>query len=1746
MVLGATGSLAHLNLQAHPVSASASGEPPIGREAELLDTHSSGGCHGSPQHHHAYDGCRGAPGDGRDGISHAASSGALLQLAPLSHRAHSPSVSTGSAREGVAMPPPVSERVGLGRFSASTPQFEARGMSPLVEVGGAEGGSNHQHYSQGHIGYDGSTRTGGGVGAGGGAPAQLASPFRHPAAAGLVAVEVQPGDMAAGAAEDDGAVTSAAEAPDGVHAGTGAASDYDSMMPPPPPPPHGFGTPGRSRLGSATIGHGGEVAAASAAAAAAGAAAGIAAGPSGTGIMSPMGSALSEHMPRTASLPLMMSGGTVVPQGMTAAIPIAIAGVGASGRARATTVHTPPPPAASMGAGGMGLGVGVSPSGAAPANHLRGPAQSVDYHFVQTHMAPQQQQPPQQQQQQQQFLNHSESAALVTLPQHFVGSVSPSRPVFQSPLHPAPASVLFPAAGDGAAAANAPGGDVRGAVSNGSGPAAGGLGLQLQVPQLLSPRAANGDAGAGGFFGGFAAAAGGTGTPGGAAPMSCRGPEPSPRAFMPGSPAPPLFAAAAGGSGGGGGSGLHQDPGSYYATPREDVHEHLHHFADGGGAAPAAGRSGNSCVFGSSLMGAGGMEAAAMHLRGMNGGVVGTGVDDAGGGAEDRDEDAMDAMEERASSITSSSSCGAAAHGFPQSFAGQSFHTPAGPSFHAPPALLQSAHCHVLATGAAEGQAVSGGVDSDGDEEFEDAVEADDAAQAHESHSQGDAGPAEPPGQHQQAGSSAERLLLHQQQPRAATSGGAPPHQQQLHPDATAQSYPHPNAQSHAQLQQHQHQQQHQQLFVQAIASEDHDAAPGQVPASPRLHLPHLQQLQHTQPAGASPTASPFHQSHALLQQQQEAEQTAASQPPPHAPQSPHVTHLQPQAAHRSSLHTAAVAAGAASQQSPVHVHHPHGRQYPDLEDHQEEEEDDVLDDYDDGGAAEEEEDAAATAAAADGEVVDVDGYGPAGDEEDDLLEDEEELEDDEEEDEDEDEEDGRYAAGVGWGGAAGSGPYVSSSYCMEHHYCVNCTRAFWGSVCRYCNHPAGTEVVAPEVLAAAVRCVAEGAAALAAAATAGVDGAGPAADAAAAAASPDSAAVAAAGAGAGLGSGQGVLLAYDDRCRAHLEETSPGNAADKGRSHPERPERVAAIMTRLYASGLLPRFERIEGREATTVELVAVHDADLVAELQAATEQAARAAARAAAREAGAAGAVASGSDGGLASGAAGGGGAAAMMSDSGMADAFTARRSPHILDCYFNAATAGCARLAAGSAAEVARRVVSGAARHGAAIIRPPGHHAESSVAMGFCYYNNAAVAARAAQAAGARRVVVMDWDVHHGNGTQRILYDDPSVLYMSTHRYDHGTYYPGTGDASEVGTGAGEGFTVNVPWNVSGVRDADMLAAFRHVILPIASEFRPDLVIVSAGFDAVEGDPLGGCRVSPAAFGHFTALLSSLAPSVLLLEGGYNLTATAAATEACLRVLLGEAPQELPAPLGVGGGGGGEGGGGEAWAAAALGGVSDSALESIRLALRVQAQYWSSARESQRLVEAAVEERRQRQLARMAAAQASGALQPHEHWGWHVQMQSTPPPHQQHAQVAAAAVTQSPQHVPRADGSPHAVSADTSGMAGAAAAPRCDSLTPPPPPPPPPPPAPEAGLDQDTDLVGDPRSHNAPVFSGLGGVGSVAGVSVGGIAAMAGCDSYVVEDEEERERPSRRVMDVSMSGNLDFGPEPMQDIDGDAHMS
>jgi histone deacetylase 6 len=203
----------------------------------------------------------------------------------------------------------------------------------------------------------------------------------------------------------------------------------------------------------------------------------------------------------------------------------------------------------------------------------------------------------------------------------------------------------------------------------------------------------------------------------------------------------------------------------------------------------------------------------------------------------------------------------------------------------------------------------------------------------------------------------------------------------------------------------------------------------------------------------------------------------------------------------------------------------------------------------------------------------------------------------------------------------------------------------------------------------------------------------------------------------------------------------------------------------------------------------------------------------------------------------------------------------------------------------------VLAGGLANGLALVRPPGHHAERDRAMGFCLFNNVAVAAAAARSAGAERVLIVDWDVHHGNGTQHSFDDDPTVLYFSTHQWP---FYPGTGAASETGGPHALGKTINVPWG-PGRGDADHLAAFDRVLLPAARRFDPDVVLVSSGFDAARGDLLGEQLISPEGYGAMTARLVTLAGGrvVLALEGGYELNAIAASAAACLRVLLGDDP-------------------------------------------------------------------------------------------------------------------------------------------------------------------------------------------------------------------------------------------------------------
>ncbi|XP_056286777.1 histone deacetylase 4-like isoform X2 [Pseudoliparis swirei] len=235
----------------------------------------------------------------------------------------------------------------------------------------------------------------------------------------------------------------------------------------------------------------------------------------------------------------------------------------------------------------------------------------------------------------------------------------------------------------------------------------------------------------------------------------------------------------------------------------------------------------------------------------------------------------------------------------------------------------------------------------------------------------------------------------------------------------------------------------------------------------------------------------------------------------------------------------------------------------------------------------------------------------------------------------------------------------------------------------------------------------------------------------------------------------------------------------------------------------------------------------------------------------------------------------------------------------------SSSAARLAVGSVVELVFKVATGELKNGFAVVRPPGHHAEESTPMGFCYFNSVAIAAKLLQQRlSITKILIVDWDVHHGNGTQQAFYDDPNVLYLSIHRYDDGNFFPGSGAPDEVGSGPGVGFTVNVAFTGGldpPMGDVEYLAAFRSVVMPIANEFAPDIVLVSSGFDAVEGHPppLGGYTLTSKCFGYLTKQLMTLAGSrvVLALEGGHDLTAICDASEACVAALLGQELDPLP---------------------------------------------------------------------------------------------------------------------------------------------------------------------------------------------------------------------------------------------------------
>jgi acetoin utilization deacetylase AcuC-like enzyme len=309
------------------------------------------------------------------------------------------------------------------------------------------------------------------------------------------------------------------------------------------------------------------------------------------------------------------------------------------------------------------------------------------------------------------------------------------------------------------------------------------------------------------------------------------------------------------------------------------------------------------------------------------------------------------------------------------------------------------------------------------------------------------------------------------------------------------------------------------------------------------------------------------------------------------------------------------------------------------------------------------------------------------------------------------------------------------------------------------------------------------------------------------------------------------------------LEHHEPG--------HPESPERLRAILQMLDETGLRARLTSLDFVPATDAQIEAAHTREHLARVK-----------------------------------------------------QLIARGGGHFdADTYANARSLDAARLAAGALTRAVDAVMTGEVDNAFALVRPPGHHATRARAMGFCIFNNIAIAAHHALAAHKLdRVLIVDYDVHHGNGTQDIFYDSARVLYFSTHQSPH---YPGTGDWREIGAGAGIGFTANVPLPAR-VGDEGFRIVFDELLSPLAERFQPQLILVSAGYDAHWSDPLAMENLTIAGYGALAQMLIALARDlcggriVFTLEGGYNLPALAHGVAATFRALLGEA--ELADPLGA----------------------------------------------------------------------------------------------------------------------------------------------------------------------------------------------------------------------------------------------------
>ncbi|MBU4220319.1 MAG: histone deacetylase [Euryarchaeota archaeon] len=297
---------------------------------------------------------------------------------------------------------------------------------------------------------------------------------------------------------------------------------------------------------------------------------------------------------------------------------------------------------------------------------------------------------------------------------------------------------------------------------------------------------------------------------------------------------------------------------------------------------------------------------------------------------------------------------------------------------------------------------------------------------------------------------------------------------------------------------------------------------------------------------------------------------------------------------------------------------------------------------------------------------------------------------------------------------------------------------------------------------------------------------------------------------------------------------------------HPENKERLISIISHLKKTGMLDRLEMIKPRKAEVSELQYVHQWDYIERARAHSEMKLQ------------------------------------LDPDTIMS-----------VDSY------DVALLAAGGAI-TAVDAVHDTVENSFALVRPPGHHATPGWGMGFCIFNNVAIAARHAQKKGMKRVLIVDWDVHHGNGTQEAFYDDPSVMYFSTHQYPH---FPGTGWLDEVGKGEGMGYNINVPLP-AGTDDPGFITAFEEILVPVACEFRPDIVLVSAGMDTGSNEGLAQMKMSVDGLGALASIVRSIAKEncsgrlAAVLEGGYNLVVLDRSVAEVLEVFMGKEPQRKAA--------------------------------------------------------------------------------------------------------------------------------------------------------------------------------------------------------------------------------------------------------